>query len=171
MVLFRKDLTVKIQELELLQDVFNFLQENYFKPESQAQIAVKFDKQTILFVDKKETELSCSIIFDKQNVYTPLTQKIKLILSAQPSILQVFYKLQNELHLKNLLKQDGISSYLLMIMLITSCQLEFQGKKYLSGLKENTIHLFNQKVGENELLRRFTTIFQNCIQQVRIKNS
>jgi len=170
MALFRKDLTVKIQELELLQDVFSFLQENYFKADSNAQITVKFDKQTILFVDKKETELICSIVFDKENIYNSLTQKIKLLLSAQPSVLHVFYKLQNDLQAKSLLKQDGISSYLLMIMLITSCQLEFQGKKYFAGLKENNIHLSNQKIEENELLKRFTTIFQNCIQQEVSRN-
>jgi len=170
MALFRKDLTVKVQELELLQEVFCFLQENYFKPDSNAQASVKFDKQAILFVDKKETELICSIVFDKDNVYNSLTQKIKLLLSAQPAILHVFYKLQNDLHTKNLLKQDGLSSYLLMIMLITSCQLEFQNKKYFSGLKENNIHLSNQKIEENELLKRFTTIFQNCIQQEVSRN-
>ena len=131
MALVLKDLSVNIEESQLVEEVYRFLIENYFKEDSDHRLDVSFNRKTISFQSQKDQKLRCTLIYDHESVYRDLTQKMKLILSTQPAILQVFYRLKEELHQANLLSEEGLSSYLLIIMLITSSQLDFEGRKVI----------------------------------------
>jgi len=126
--LIRKDLLVNVPEGQLMKEVAEFLQENYLKEGSNLKIEDKYGRKTVIFNDPKNPTISISLIYDERNTYFNIVQKVRLILAMNSAILNLFNKMKAKLEEQNLLS-GGFNSYLLMMMIITSCQMEFESTK------------------------------------------
>jgi len=146
---------------QLIKEVFDFLKDNYFRDNSSPHLAQRWGKPTIVFKHHREQNIECTIVFDESNTFKEISQRIQLSLVTIRSLVSVYCYLKNEFEQRGFFKPEGFNPYLLLMMLISCCQMEYEGKKFLDGLEDDNCK--GSKVDEQELERRFFVIYHNCI--------
>jgi hypothetical protein len=126
--LVRKDLLTSASEDTLMKEVADFLKENYLKEQCELKIENRYGRKTIIFRDPKNLSTFVTIIYDDKNSYFNTAQKIKLVLALNSALLTFFNKMKTKFEEQGILNEK-LNSYLLMMMIITTCQMEFESTK------------------------------------------
>lgn len=115
----------------MAEEVREFFLKNFEKSIDKNIEIIPLNEKRALKLSSETYGITCAILLDLNNHIKDSLGKFRLLLSGQPRIKAAHAKVLDYLNANKLLRQDGMSTYVVLLMLIVACQMKFGGQRVL----------------------------------------